>query len=82
MPGVQKKNYLFKIVVGGLHRGSLGGQSHQVPIRPQSLLARLGQGRFLLMVRGRGFLPNGTIARVAHLLKIMTHLIKKGVDKW
>ena len=75
-----KTSYLFEVVVNRRHWGTFSGQSHQVPIRPQSLLAWQGRGRLLLLVRGRGLFPNGTIARIAHLLKIITYL-RKGLYK-
>ena len=72
-----KTSYLVEVVVNRRHWGTFSGQSHQVPIRPQSLLAWQGRGRLLLLVRGRGLFP---IARIAHLLKIITYL-RKGLYK-
>ena len=59
-----------------LRGGLVLREGYQVSIGTQSLLARLGRGRFLLLVRGRGLFPKGAIARIAHLLKIITYLKK------
>ena len=77
---MDQTRYLFEVVVDGHNRGIVSGQGHQVPIRLQSLLAWQGRGRLFRLVRRQGFVPNGTIARVAHLLKIITYL-RKGLYK-
>ena len=74
---MDQTRYLFEVVVDGHNRGIVSGQGHQMPIRPQSLVTRQGRGWFLLLVRRQDFLPNGPVAWIAHLLKIITYLRKK-----
>ena len=69
-----QNSYLIEVGVEVLHRGLI----LRVPVRLQGLLVQLKGGRLLLNIWGQDLLSNGTIARIAHVLKIMTHLRKRG----
>ena len=73
-----QNSYLIEVGVEVLHRGLILQEGHQVPVRLQGLLVQLKGGRLLLNIWGWDLLSNGTLARIAHVLKIMTHLRKRG----
>ena len=72
--------YLFEVGVEMLRGGLVLWEGYQVIIGTQGLRTWLGWNRFLLLVWGRSLIPDGPIAWIAHLLKIMTYL-RKGLYK-